>query len=71
MRGAGYGIFRHTLGGRELPADTIEAAITHGSDDDSRSIQPPERQHQSLDYRTPQKVFEGREAEGIRTLCAA
>ena len=30
-----------------------------------------ERQHQSLDYRTPQEVFEGREAEGIRTLCAA
>jgi putative transposase len=30
-----------------------------------------ERQHQSLDYRTPQQVYEGRESGGIRTLCAA
>jgi putative transposase len=30
-----------------------------------------ERQHQSLDYQTPQEVYEGRETGGIRTLCAA
>jgi putative transposase len=30
-----------------------------------------ERQHQSLDYLTPQEVYEGREIGGIRTLCAA
>ena len=30
-----------------------------------------ERQHQSLDYRTPQEVYEGQEPGGIRTLCAA
>ena len=30
-----------------------------------------ERQHQSQDYRTPQKVHEGRETSGIRTLCVA
>ena len=29
------------------------------------------RQHQSLDYRTPHEVYEGRETGGIRTLCAA
>ena len=29
-----------------------------------------ERQR-SLDYRTPQKAYEGRETSGIRTLCAA
>jgi transposase InsO family protein len=30
-----------------------------------------ERQHQSLDYRTPQEVYEGRMSGGIKTLCAA
>jgi len=30
-----------------------------------------ERQHQSLDYRTPQEVYEAQENGGIRTLCAA
>ena len=30
-----------------------------------------ERQHQSLDYRTLEEVYEGRESGGIRTLCAA
>ena len=30
-----------------------------------------ERQHQSLDYQTPQEVYEGRKIGGIRTLCAA
>lgn len=30
-----------------------------------------QRQHQSLDYRTPQEVYEDRETGGIRTLCAA
>jgi len=30
-----------------------------------------ERQHQSLDCRTPQDVYEGLETGGIRTLCAA
>jgi putative transposase len=29
------------------------------------------RQHQSLDYRTPQEAYEGRGKGGIRTLCAA
>ena len=29
------------------------------------------RQHQSLDYRTPEEVYEGPTAGGIRTLCAA
>ena len=29
------------------------------------------RQHQSLDYQTPQEVYEGPTAGGIRTLCAA
>jgi hypothetical protein len=30
-----------------------------------------ERQHQSLDYQTPQEVYEGQTSGGIRTLCAA
>lgn len=30
-----------------------------------------ERMHQSLDYRTPQEVYEGQKTGGIRTLCAA
>ena len=30
-----------------------------------------ERLHQSLDYQTPQEVYEGQETGGIRTLCAA
>ena len=30
-----------------------------------------ERQHQSLDYQTPQEVYEGQLPGGIRTLCAA
>lgn len=30
-----------------------------------------ERQHQSLDYKTPQEVYEGQKTGGIRTLCAA
>jgi putative transposase len=30
-----------------------------------------ERQHQSLDYRTPQEVYEDRQDGGIRALCAA
>jgi putative transposase len=30
-----------------------------------------ERLHQSLDYKTPQEVYEGQETGGIRTLCAA
>lgn len=29
------------------------------------------RQHQALDYRTPQEVYEGQKIGGIRTLCAA
>ena len=29
------------------------------------------RQHQSLDYHTPQEIYEGQETGGIRTLCAA
>jgi putative transposase len=30
-----------------------------------------ERQHQSLDYQTPQEVYEGQAPDGIRILCAA
>ena len=30
-----------------------------------------ERQHQSLDYQTPQEIYEGQETGGIKTLCAA
>ena len=30
-----------------------------------------ERLHQSLDYQTPQQVYEGQDIGGIRTLCAA
>jgi len=30
-----------------------------------------EPQHQSLEYQTPQEVYEGQRAGGIRTLCAA
>jgi putative transposase len=30
-----------------------------------------ERQHQSLDYQTPQEVYEDRKSGGIRTLCVA
>ena len=30
-----------------------------------------ERQHQSLDYQTPQEAYEDQKAGGIRTLCAA
>ena len=30
-----------------------------------------ERMHQSLDYQTPQEVYEGQTTGGIRTLCAA
>jgi putative transposase len=30
-----------------------------------------ERQHQSLDYQTPQEVYGGQKTGGIRTLCAA
>ena len=30
-----------------------------------------ERQHQSLDYRTPKEVYDGQPSGGIKTLCAA
>lgn len=30
-----------------------------------------ERMHQSLDYQTPQEVYEGQTTGGIRALCAA
>jgi hypothetical protein len=30
-----------------------------------------EWQHQTLDYRTPQEVYEDRAIGGIRTLCTA
>ena len=29
-----------------------------------------ERLHQSLDYKTPQEVYEGQETGGVGTLCA-
>jgi len=54
-------------GSERLPVLPPEATTRQGS----FLFYNTEPQHQSLDYRTPQEVYEGQETGCVRTQCAA